>query len=82
VHCYLLKWRFLYFHSPCNKAAEPSSTGENVVDAALARIEEALTINSDDYSLMRRIALVESNFGEDSSYEPSNENGGIWKVLQ
>ena len=49
------------------------------MDAALAQIDELLTSISDDYSFMRRIALVETNFGQVSN--SGNGVEGIWKVV-
>ena len=68
------------FFSPCNKASENEAVGEDVVDSALAIIEESLSEVVEDFSLMRRIALVETSFGEESQILSQNTDGGIWQV--
>ena len=43
-------------------------------------IETLLTANPQDFSLLRRIALVESNFGLTTQVITDNPKGGIWQV--
>ena len=69
----------MQFSRPCNKAAEADAFGVDVVDATLALIEEIVDV--DDFSLMHRLALVESNFGEDSEVMEQNGTGGLWQVI-
>ena len=57
----------------------PGSSGEDVVDACIQKINSVSGIGSllsNDFGLLKRIALVESNFGKSTP----NSQGGIWQV--
>ena len=57
------------------------SIGEIVVDACIQKINSAAgigTLLSNDFGFLKRLALVESNFGD----SPANPLGGIWQVNQ
>ena len=56
------------------------SSGTSVVQACIAKIDDANIFSSDE-QLLRRIAYVETHDGNDSdTYTGSNNNGGIWQV--
>ena len=57
----------------------PETSGEAVVEAVIARIQRA-AIFSDDRTLLRRIAYVESRDGTDQQTYRTGYNGGIWQV--
>ena len=56
------------------------ATGADVVDAALLKIDAVTGFNvvlRNDFGFLRRIALVESSFGETTG---QNQLEGIWQV--
>ena len=56
------------------------SSGTSVVQACIAKIDDASIFSSDE-QLLRRIAYVETHDGNDSNtYTGSNNNGGIWQL--
>ena len=57
----------------------PESRGKYVVDAVVNRIQDSV-IFSDDNSLLRRIAYVESSDGEDADTYRNGYDGGIWQL--
>ena len=57
---------------------DPGSKGVDVVDAILVKINSASEEGlKNDFGFLKRIALVESNFGEAT---PIHKKGGIWQV--
>ena len=54
--------------------------GEDVVDACISQMAEKLSVTPNDFSLLRRLALVESNFGNNEEAVKRNSAGGIWQV--
>ena len=57
----------------------PGSSGVDVVDACIQKINSFPKIGSllsNDFGFLKRLALVESNFGESTA----NPQGGIWQV--
>jgi len=53
--------------------------GVDVVMATTQKINTAQLFDN-DFGLLARIALVESNFGKNAAVLNSNPNGGIWQV--
>ena len=53
--------------------------GQTVVEAVVSRIQQS-GIFSDDHLLLRRIAYVETNDGNDPKTYQSGYHGGIWQV--
>ena len=57
------------------------SSGVDVVDACIQKINSITGIDkvlSNDFGLLKRIALVESEFGNSTE----NPQGGIWQVQE
>ena len=55
--------------------------GTNVVLACIGKIDSSRIFPRDDQQLIRRIAHVETNDGQDpSTYSDSSNNGGIWQL--
>ena len=80
----VIKWAFyfalLYSVSSFDLTLVAESSGTSVVQACIAKIDEANIFSSDE-QLLRRIAYVETHDGNDSdTYTGSNNNGGIWQL--
>jgi hypothetical protein len=58
---------------------EPKAKGVDVTDASLRKIKRA-GVFPEDYSFMRRCALVESSFGDKEFTYRDNYFGGIWQL--
>ena len=70
----------LFFCSltPLDQTTVINANGVDVVDAALRKMSNVNSVSlQNDFRFLRRIALVESNFGALTSQNP---NGGIWQV--
>ena len=63
----------------CDLSKKADAKGEDVVDEAIRKLKLA-TPDWEDHSLMKRLAYVESDFGEDDFVMKNNTNGGIWQV--
>ena len=73
---------YIFFsQEPKDLTLDAGSRGVAVVDATLVKINSALKKAKEDlkndFGFLKRIALVESNFGEANLAHP---NGGIWQV--
>ena len=55
---------------------EPGQTGSAVVEAVTNMIQEACQLFTDDRQMLRRIAYVESEDGD----QVGSQLGGIWRV--
>lgn len=62
-----------------DKTLEPKAHGRDVVEAVVDRIQKS-NVFSDDKDYLRRVAYVESRFGDHSSTYRSGYYGGIWQV--
>jgi hypothetical protein len=60
---------------------EPKAKGVDVVTACLRKMKR-LGAFPDDYGFIRRVALVESSFGDMNSTYRDNYFGGIWQLDQ
>ena len=67
------------YAQPADHTKEENAKGSNVVRAVIARIHTS-EIFSSDHRLLRRIAYVESNDGNDPNTFRSDYFGGIWQV--
>lgn len=62
-----------------DKTLVPETKGEDVVCAVINKIENSL-IFTGDHKMLRRIAYVESKFGEDRNTYRKGYHGGIWQI--
>ena len=58
---------------------QPGTSGNAVVSACISRIEQSGIFTSDN-EMLRRIAYVETNDGNDADTYRSGYHGGIWAV--
>ena len=64
-----------------DQTIEPKAFGKDVTEVTLSLIEES-TIFPEDYFLLRRIAHVESAFGEHGDTFRPDFHGGIWALSE
>ncbi|CAK8678126.1 unnamed protein product [Clavelina lepadiformis] len=70
---------FTYCRAQTDLTLVPGSSGEDVVDACIQKLS-AISLFSNDYGFLKRIALVESKFGSNSTVINANPTGGIWQI--
>ena len=70
---------FLSFAWAIDKTLVPETNGEDVVCEVIKKISDS-NIFPDDKKMLRRIAFVESRFGEDSGTYRHDHHGGIWQI--
>ena len=59
----------------------PETNGSAVVDICIARISAVFT--TDDQQMLRRIAYVETRYGNNpNTYSDASHNGGIWQLSE
>ena len=59
----------------------PGTNGSAIVDICIARISAVFT--TDDQQMLRRIAFVETRYGNNpDTYSDVNNNGGIWQLSE
>ena len=66
-------------HRSRDLSLDVHANGEDVVDATVRKIQAVFNAGQ-DYTLMKRLALVESNFGESNAVMTAFPQGGIWQV--
>ena len=54
--------------------------GNDVIDAVFAKLDCLEVFSDSDHILMRRIAYVETEYGESESYGCDEKGGGIWRL--
>ncbi|CAK8678124.1 unnamed protein product [Clavelina lepadiformis] len=75
----ILVFVFAYCRAQTDLTLVPGSSGEDVVDACVQKLS-AISLFSNDYGFLKRIALVESKFGSNSTVINANPTGGIWQI--
>ena len=59
----------------------PGTNGSAVVDICITRISAVFT--TDDHQMLRRIAYVETRYGNNpNTYSDANNDGGIWQLSE
>ncbi|XP_054168962.1 integrin alpha-E-like [Oppia nitens] len=68
---------------PIDLTLVPGSIGQDVVEASIAKVNQ-IKLFADDSGLLFRLALVESNFGENprifTANDNTNESSNIWSI--
>ena len=64
-----------------DKTSDSDQTGVDVVEAAMQKVSWII-FNEEtvEFTILRRIALLESDFGRDTAVMQANEMRGIWQV--
>ena len=73
--------KFLTVCSDVDETLTPGASGVDVVDACIQKIQAVFPEFGPDFGFLKRLALVESQFGIDQEVMNSNPSGGIWQVL-
>lgn len=75
-------WKYFCFSFPsADQTLVSGATGEDVVDACIQKINNIPAVSvilNNDFGFFKRIALVESNFGQSTNLP--FVQGGIWQV--
>ncbi|XP_076799833.1 uncharacterized protein LOC143444925 [Clavelina lepadiformis] len=74
-----LAYTFICCRAQTDLTLVPGSSGEDVVDACIQKLS-AISLFTNDYGFLKRIALFESKFGSNSTVINANPTGGIWQI--
>lgn len=76
---FVLVLSFILFTWAIDNTVVPETKGEDVVCEVIKKIDDS-GIFAFDKKMLRRIAFVESKFGQDSGTYRKGYHGGIWQV--